>query len=1017
MASSDPGGEGSGQSASDGGGRALLLHALRSSGAEPARFGEVLRRWAREGRPYRGHVFSLQDVEAALSSLAEERRTSLAPAPAAAAATDIAATPRSSSATAVSATAASASSARSPAAPARAAQKSAYQAPQAPQVRAEQAPAASTQAPPTRAARTTGAPAALLGSVEPESNERRGRVATLRAAGWPSEDANAAAVEIVRALGPLPPDAGAARDTRFLAQLYDLAAAGRGDVQVLAVGGTSVTCHKLVLAASSPVLSCKFDGRFGDSGDQVRAEEYSLIVVRAAIQFAYIGVCQVAEADVGMMYCLADMWQLGQLTNAIERYVGTLPAVACVRALAEWDVTAASSQNLGNTIANRVADGFIHAGALLTPRLPTASLPAAHVTFSAEDIDKAREARERSEANRMPGWHFARQLGETVGALPAEALSNLRRTWIQGSGDDDGLLAKPLAEFLCAGLLAARQDDMKSLSPLRGLAGDALTVDIVERLCASRLGVGDSSSGEIQPWLDWACDGSRTFSQLWLLYGVIKARPRSEAATALSVLNGGDDHLDWFIERSFARAFVGSLDHDVAAPGKWEARHEDQNRGEGPWPALSESLQMLSRLARSSRGAFAKLCQRGALRVLTEAVRTLPTEAVRIHGPAELAGVYTARVGSVVTGTVSKAGWSRAVEFVAANGLVLQRHTRLKAQRYYERERDPLRMAWLGVPQDILENARAEWQIQRAEDDRELGEPLALAFDDALDPAAINVPWFLRAKTEKKGGRYDFDAGRRITLVPEAAQRSQITILAAGILTWSNRGGSLDALSKAAETQPVALQVCHLARAIEADGVTATQAAADGDLTSTPAVAAPTVLDEIDRLDRQLGEADMQTAQEANQTGGAQRRTFQQVASDIEAPFAKAPRTSSSASPAHATKSTRAFASCEQAVADAVATAVPEVAAKQLTLGCEADVASKARARASCGGAAARRALEAATVARQRALQERQKALEALRVSEEALLRATALEEDARKQLDALDAGEDLDGVARTGGS
>ncbi|CAK0905153.1 unnamed protein product, partial [Prorocentrum cordatum] len=50
----------------------LLLKALRASGSPEAaqRFGGILLKWAQEGRPYRGRVFSAASVEAAVAQLA-----------------------------------------------------------------------------------------------------------------------------------------------------------------------------------------------------------------------------------------------------------------------------------------------------------------------------------------------------------------------------------------------------------------------------------------------------------------------------------------------------------------------------------------------------------------------------------------------------------------------------------------------------------------------------------------------------------------------------------------------------------------------------------------------------------------------------------------------------------------------------------------------------------------------------------------------------------------------------------
>ncbi|CAE8613217.1 unnamed protein product [Polarella glacialis] len=254
----------------------LLVTALeKGGGGASGGCANLLRKWAREGRPYRGQVFQLQEVEDAIRAVAAQL-------------------------VAANGTAVAAET-----------------------LKAKQEAAA-------QGAASQEAGEKSLGDVTMPSGNDEERVVTVRARDWPCKEVLDSAVNVACSLGPLRREL-AAEDRARAEMLKSLYAPGlvngcsaghakHADVQVKSRRDASVGAHRDILSAVSEVLKCKFNSSFADATSTcIDATMFEMPIVRAAVEFAYLGRCQLPLGDLGLLFGLADFWQFQLLSEAAKR--------------------------------------------------------------------------------------------------------------------------------------------------------------------------------------------------------------------------------------------------------------------------------------------------------------------------------------------------------------------------------------------------------------------------------------------------------------------------------------------------------------------------------------------------------------------------------------------------------------------------------------------------------------------------------------------------------------------------
>eukprot|EP00928_Gymnodinium_smaydae_P013934 TRINITY_DN15048_c0_g1_i3.p1 TRINITY_DN15048_c0_g1~~TRINITY_DN15048_c0_g1_i3.p1 ORF type:complete len:716 (+),score=136.22 TRINITY_DN15048_c0_g1_i3:178-2148(+) len=616
-----------------------------------------------------------------------------------------------------------------------------------------------------------------------------------------------------------------AGSVELLKSLLPLAArglAGGADCAILLGGKEAARAHRPILMAHSAMLKCKFDGRFADSEDShLCADGFSRDVVIAVVSFSYLGTCTIREDDLGAVHELASFWGMKHLTDAVVRHAETLPAVICLHLLSSLpgaDIgeepsaenpeavdgggILSETEALRDALVKRTASRFDQAAKRLTVQTgKPVSVPAeiSMTPGSAESrpsendapdddtvIRQARQQRAQDAAARAPGWKFLRELGDGLKVLAKDRLEVLRSTFVAGrSNGGDGPLADSLARLMATALAVSRPEDLPVLRPLEVLLADAVTLDIASRLKVTP-GLADDV-GNLQVWVSWACDGSRRFSQLGMLHGAVRSistleldrvgtleqAREQDMVTMDQVREQRKEDLGTLVDGAFARGFAASLAWDKEAADAWEGLLEARPH----CGALRQSLQIIARLTHRGRGALGSLPARTVLRILREVVPTLPSEAVLLRGPENIAGIYRAGTRNGVTG-------APLCEFFGPNGLVLRRSMRSGANRAR------IVVSWEGVTRQELQDARAEWKVMVAEDDPETGFPLALAFAAAQDPALITGTWYVRALRRDQKTRYRAVDPGAIAVRRDAAPPAAVAPIAACLATWAARCGA-----------------------------------------------------------------------------------------------------------------------------------------------------------------------------------------------------------------------------------
>jgi len=761
----------------------LLVEALERSakGAAAERFGSVLRRWADEGRPYRGHVFQPQEVEAAISIVAAKNRAKAANnSQVAPAKTSTKASTDSSSSLEVALPTQTVVSSRTP------------------------APARSRE---HRSSRATSDWSDILGGAISRVE--------VRAKKWPPPQVYAAAAEVAGLLGPMPSTAvQGSGGLELLKGLFSLAVKSRripGDTphlytQIDTLDQVAILAHRAVLTAASEMLACRFGSEFGDSACiRVDATDFGAEVVHAAVKFAYLGECRVRGGGLGALFLLADRWQFSALAEAVERCWDAVPAVCCLQILAELEAGTPVPANMLSSVVRVITDTFKKAAEVLESAAGAAQGSLAAAPGSAPAAEPPVVA---SPAQIATSWRFVREIHSALAEMPPEMAARLSQWVLRDEG-----LGEAAANFCVSALRAIRTagpEDPKQLCArhLKSWLPPDIIYCVAERMCVAA-GLTDEV-GHPMPWVRWTHTGCPSFSVLWRLYEILReyherqlsalAEPAAGADPALGLSAQAKPALQEFprtLDAGFAAALVDELHRDGAAAQQWEELVL------GPATpvraAAEESLHLLARLLGHRRCLPGGLSPRGVCGVLTTALAGAPPSAVRIIGPGRLAGVFERRGGSRIF-------FVRSGDERPAEQLVLQRVVRARGRS--------ICVSWRGIPIDVLQSARAEWKIQAAGDDAEVDTPLALALDETEDPSKISARWWVLGSDSVFR-----QTGPGLVVAPESVSTTVLSPCVDSVLDWAGKGGSLQALEEAADgrmasvSDPLVKQVCKAAHA------------------------------------------------------------------------------------------------------------------------------------------------------------------------------------------------------------
>ncbi|CAJ1451149.1 unnamed protein product [Effrenium voratum] len=274
----------------------LLQTVLKQGGAKSA---AALRRWAREGRPYRGLVFTLEEVEAAIAAEVKPELTAAKPAP-----------------------------------------STQPSAPEPEGVRAAQAEDGKGA--------TAGLTATLRCEPWPPDFLPTSVAAALRVVG----DAGVGHSTIT-----------SSTCTDLLKSLYEGPKGARYPDLVLAVGpAVRIGAHKAILSGWSNFFQAKFASAFGDAGEAVLdLTSQSPDVVRAMVELMYLGRCEVLPAHLPELVVLADFWQAPLLAEAARKYWHMLPIVHQLEVLSNLDENSAVPQAMVGALVDSLSGSFNNA--------------------------------------------------------------------------------------------------------------------------------------------------------------------------------------------------------------------------------------------------------------------------------------------------------------------------------------------------------------------------------------------------------------------------------------------------------------------------------------------------------------------------------------------------------------------------------------------------------------------------------------------------------------------------------
>eukprot|EP00930_Biecheleria_cincta_P042395 TRINITY_DN29170_c0_g1_i1.p1 TRINITY_DN29170_c0_g1~~TRINITY_DN29170_c0_g1_i1.p1 ORF type:complete len:915 (-),score=209.79 TRINITY_DN29170_c0_g1_i1:97-2802(-) len=749
----------------------LLQLALEKGGSGCA---ALLRRWAREGRPYRGQVFSSAEVEAAITA------ANVLP-------SDAKETP--ADAREPSSHAKETKDARQPTAHAK--ETKGGQGARQIAVKAADnrrpdagnsssgAPAAQGNGGSTRSnidARShSGSSCSAGGNSQAGSDSvakaGKERTVSLSTKNWPTEAALQGAVSVASSLGPIRPELvkGSAR-VALLKALYDPGPEGNlreghakhADVQVATDSpDRSVGAHRAILGAVSELCRCKFDGNYGDALDNtVHATNFSYNVVHAAIEFAYVGRCQIQLSDLGATVALADYLQFSELATAAEKCWMSLPIVCCLGVLAGLKPDAKVPRAMVDALVRSLGESFSRVAQLLTGQ------------DSAPDKVAA-------------CWQFVQELHNWLVQLPEDSMDRFR-FWVSMENDE----LHDATENLILAVVRKASDAANS---------STIHCDEMRLICKRQFKaflpeamLGRILSKLMKDWpvyrLDWLHSGGPSLRVMFDFYNRLRSHVQAHDEEARAQVERGELPPEAILlqiqtadfQKGFGLAFVEEAYNDSLGSCFWETL---LRRGllEDRLPAVEHALQVFAQNVLRGRNLPSGLPVSVVLHVLLEALVVAPALAVQVSGPEALAGIYQ-----------RKGERNIYVRQGSGPGLVLRRVARATRR---EEERDAIHIVWQGIPAEVSRQARAEWKVQKAEDDENFDAPLAVALSASEDPCKLGVPWWIRTPS----GKFKENASMEIRL--ESIRAEEAAACKAVLASWSRSGGSLAELEQEAQNR------------------------------------------------------------------------------------------------------------------------------------------------------------------------------------------------------------------------
>lgn len=383
-----------------------------------------------------------------------------------------------------------------------------------------------------------------------------------------------------------------------------------------------------------------------------------------------------------------------------------------------------------------------------------------------------------------PVWQFARELKDAISSWSPEDCTRVRSMWIESEGSVLGKALEEF--FRKTLLTGAREQvelimnlrelllpHSLSLKVARCLVDDPGFVDETGQLHAWMDWVMDKRLSFQKQWVFYCTIRNAHSQKAARMLGATEdpttaGLPEAPADSAPSA-----SRLPEIVEKTFAMAFSVSLSCGESA-NRWAGLLE---HNAGTSEALDESVRLVAHFITRSRGALGNLTPKGVLRVLEYAIRDLPTAAVSLKGPdflKDILGVYT-------TGDAPSSGSFRRMNTAESlRSLVLRRVQRAASGIDFSTESSTLAMDWTGVPSNVLRAARFEWKIQRAEDSMD-DVPLAVALDPAKDPTQICSPWYIYvAKTRK------FHECSALRVSNEVFSQDGASPVCAALVTWAH---------------------------------------------------------------------------------------------------------------------------------------------------------------------------------------------------------------------------------------
>ena len=194
----------------------------------------------------------------------------------------------------------------------------------------------------------------------------------------------------------------------------------------------------------SPVLEARFSGPFADAAEAgIDATDFEAPIVRAVVEFAYLGSCTVECSSLGALFCLADLWQFSMLSDAIERCWASLPLALNLETLAGLSQEAPIPPGLTEALLRIVASGLERA-----------------VSDASGPPETALQVNGISQL--QVNWRVVRELHHVLGRLAPEEMTRLRG-WVEKFDDKLGAALEDFTVTCLRDLARASSENLARL--------------------------------------------------------------------------------------------------------------------------------------------------------------------------------------------------------------------------------------------------------------------------------------------------------------------------------------------------------------------------------------------------------------------------------------------------------------------------------------------------------------------------------------------------------------------------